>query len=216
MVLAEHKMHIRKLVVGDLRANCYIVNIGDETLVVDPGEEAARIIEELENNHDLNLRYLLLTHGHFDHVMAVDDLSVKYPHLSVLIHEDDIKLLRETTEQGLFVGKLLHKVSAEVVAVSDGSSIPFGDLNIKTMHTPGHTKGSVCYQLGDYLFTGDTIFYHTYGRIDLPWSEPSEMKDSIDKILHLPENIKILPGHGRETAVKEERDFNNKGEGEYF
>lgn len=216
MVLESEQINLRELTVGDLRTNCYIVNASNETFVVDPGEEAARIIAELEQNHQVHLRYILLTHGHFDHVMAVDDLVIKYPHVSVLIHEDDIKLLRETAEQGLFVGKKLHRVVSEVVAVSDGSEMPFGNGNIKVTHTPGHTRGSVCYQIEDYLFTGDTVFYHTYGRIDLPWSEPSEMKDSINKVLTLPESLQILPGHGKESTVGEERVFNSSGDSEYF
>lgn len=209
-------LEIKKLTVGGLRTNCYLVFKKNEGLIVDPGDDATLIIQELEKVPGINLKYLLLTHGHFDHVLAVDDLTDKYPHLSVLIHEDDIKLLRDTIGQGIFIGQKLPKVTSEVVAVSNDASIPFGDGTIKVIHTPGHTKGSVCYRIEDMLFTGDTIFYHTYGRTDLPWSEPSKIKSSIDKILLLPDSIKILPGHGIASTVAEERKFNLSGDNKYF
>lgn len=201
-------LKIEKIVVGSLKTNCYLGIFGNgEAFIVDPGDEAARIIAEIERSKASNLKYVLLTHGHYDHVLAVDDLYYKYPNTSIIIHEDDIKLMANTDKQGIYIGKRLPKVSAEVVAVSGGGVLKIADKNIEVIHTPGHTKGSVCYRLGDILFSGDTLFKGTYGRIDLPWSEPGEMKESLDKILHLPGEIRVLPGHGRETTIKEELEF---------
>lgn len=202
-------LEITQIKVGELPTNCYLVRDGKNVLVIDPGDEAAKIIEEIEKIKEVRVKYILLTHGHYDHVLAVDDLTIKYPMVSPIIHEDDIKLYQDLAEQGLYLGKLLHKQKSEVVAVSEGSSFPFGEETIKVIHTPGHTKGSVCYQLGDALFSGDTLFYHNYGRIDLPWSQPEKMKESIDKVLHLPESLRVLPGHGRETTIGEELNFSN-------
>ncbi|MDD3481020.1 MAG: MBL fold metallo-hydrolase [Patescibacteria group bacterium] len=210
-------MDLKTLKVGELPTNCYIGVLGNgDAFVVDPGDEAARIIEELEKTKGINLRYVLLTHGHYDHVLAVDDLAIKYPQASVVIHEEDIKLFQELSAQGIFVKKILHNPKAEVVAVSEGSTLKFGDEIIKIIHTPGHTKGSVCYYLGDTLFSGDTLFYHTYGRIDLPWSDPGSMKESIDKLLHLPDKTRVLPGHGKETTIGEEQKFEEVRGSEYF
>jgi len=196
------------LKVGDLNTNCYILsNRNGETAIIDPGDEAARIIEEIERTKNLTLKYVLLTHGHFDHVLAVDDLYIKYPYTSIIIANEDIDLFRNLSLQGAYVGKTLHNPKAEVVAVSEGSTLRFGDETISVIYTPGHTKGSVCFKIADSLYSGDTIFYHTRGRIDLPTSQPSSMKESIDKILRLPDKTSIYPGHGRDTTIKEEKQF---------
>lgn len=210
-------LKIFRLKVGSMPTSCYIATLPNgDTLVVDPGDEAPKIISELEKIKNLNLRYILLTHGHYDHVLAVDDLFIKYPHVSVMIHEDDIKLFRDLPAQGAYIGKILHTPKAEVVAVSSGSTVRFGDEIIKVIHTPGHTKGSVCYQLNDTLFSGDTVFYHVRGRIDLPWSDPGSMKESVDKVLALPQETEILPGHGRPTTVAEEKEIEVQEDERYF
>ena len=209
-------MDVSKLKVGDLSTNCYLVKDGSNISVVDPGDEAARIIQEIEKTEKVNVQFILLTHGHYDHILAVDDLTIKYPSATLIIHEEDVWLLKNIDKQGDYLGKIFHNLKSKVVAVSAGSTLPFGDEVVKIIHTPGHTKGSVCYLIGDLLFSGDTIFYHNYGRIDLPWSQPNKMKESIDTILHLPAKLRILPGHGRETTVGEEKNFKSYGNREYF
>lgn len=206
-----NELKIHKLVVGAIDTNCYIVESPDgEVAVIDPGDESAKIIEELEKIKNLHLRYILLTHGHFDHVLAVDDLKIKYPRADIMIHENDIYLLKNLKAQRFFVGEIYHKVESEIMAISDGSELPFFNVNIKTIATPGHTPGEVCYLLVKNLFSGDTLFYHAYGRTDLPGGDFEIMKESLRKIILLPEDIKVYPGHGRETSIKEEKNYFTK------
>lgn len=198
-------LKIQKFVVGQEKTNCYIVSLeSGETIIIDPGDDAAMLVNEIQKINKVRLKYILLTHGHFDHVMAVDDLVYKYPGVSLIIDEKDVKLLASVKKQGEYWGKSFPDVSSKATPVSDGSTLPFGSHTIEVLETPGHTKGSVCFKIENNLFSGDTIFYHTYGRIDLPWSSPADMKDSIGRVLALPKETNIYPGHGKETTVEEE------------
>lgn len=201
-------MEIKKITVGRIKTNCYIVSLENgETFLVDPGDEAEKIIIELEKIPNLNLRYILLTHGHFDHVLAVDELKERFPKTDVIIHENDLSLLRALPEQGLFVGFVLKKSKSEVVTVTNGTYLPFGEENIEVIATPGHSRGGVCYLFDKTLFSGDTIFWHTYGRTDLPESNEADLKQSLTKLLRLPEETFVYPGHGRATFIGEEKRF---------
>lgn len=199
-------MDLKKFVIGDIENNCYLLTSAGEALVVDPTGESKELLAALEESKAF-LRYILLTHGHYDHVLGVDWLKAKYPKANVIIGEDDISLLHLLREQGFYVGEILPKVHSEVVAVTEGSALPFGDEVIKVIASPGHTKGSVCYEIDGLLFSGDTLFYHTYGRIDLPFSEPGEMKESLGRLFGLDGKLRVLPGHGKETTIKEEKEF---------
>jgi len=210
------KLKIEKIVVGEIKTNCYLASIDNDLFVVDPGGDAALIIQQIEKIKEVNVRYVLLTHGHYDHILAVDDLSIKYPKASIVIHDADLELYNKLPDQGTYLGKNFHRLSATAVPMAEGSTLNFGDKKIEIIHTPGHTKGSACYIYEDVIFSGDTIFYHNYGRIDLPWSEPGSMKDSIETFLKLPEEFRILPGHGPETTVEEERKFKGFGSGKYL
>jgi glyoxylase-like metal-dependent hydrolase (beta-lactamase superfamily II) len=207
---------VNRIKVGEYRTNCYLVTNQDkETVIIDPGSEPQKIIEQLEKEKDLNVKYILLTHAHFDHVMAVDDLKFKYPKADVIIGEDDIPLLQKMSLQGLFAGEILHVPKAQVIAVSEGSLIPYGDSGIKVFSTPGHSKGGVCFQMDDILFTGDTLFYHTYGRVDLPESSIKDMRESLYKLLGMDENLIVYPGHGIETTIGQEKDYYSHNPFEY-
>lgn len=199
-------MEITKYSHGELESNCYLVTSGGEALVTDPGDRIDGLVEAIQGT-DSFLRYILLTHGHYDHVLGVDWLKKSFPTVSVVIGEGDVPLLKSLPEQGEFFGARLPEILAEPVGVTDGSILPFGDEVIKVLTTPGHTKGSVCYEVAGNIFTGDTLFYHTYGRIDLPHSEPGEMKESLKKLFALPGELKVYPGHGPTTTLKEEKDF---------
>lgn len=202
-------LRIDLIQVGELKVNCYLAydETSKEAFLVDPGDDAARIIQEIENVRNLNLRYILLTHGHFDHVMALDDLSIKYPNATTVLDGNDTILYKSLPEQGELVGKVYHNLRTRTLSISHGATLPFCDTEIKAIATPGHTRGSVCFLINNYMFSGDTLFYHTYGRIDLPYSAPSEMKESLLRLFAFPEGVIVLPGHGRKTTIGEEKKF---------
>lgn len=200
------KIDVKTYTVGSLETKTYLVTSGKEALVIDPGEESKELYLELEKK-DIFLRYILLTHGHFDHVLGLDRIKALFPDADIVIGEDDVELIKNIPAQGVFVGQKLSGVKSEPFPVADGAILPLGETSIKVISTPGHTKGSVCYLIADHLFSGDTLFYHTYGRIDLPYSEPGEMKNSLFKLFLLPEETLVLPGHGRPTTIGEEKEF---------
>jgi hydroxyacylglutathione hydrolase len=174
--------------------------------VVDPGDDVPVLVEEIDNSGDF-LRYILLTHGHFDHVLGVKKLKEKFPSANILVGEDDLALLSNLPGQTDFAGTIIPEFTESVLGVADGATLPFGDEILKVIATPGHTKGSVCYLIDEMLFTGDTLFYHNYGRIDLPHSEPGMIKESLAKIFSLDDKIQVYPGHGKSTDIKEEKNY---------
>jgi glyoxylase-like metal-dependent hydrolase (beta-lactamase superfamily II) len=200
---------IKTIKVGPYRTNCYIVSQkSGETFIVDPGADSELILEQLSSIKNLELKYILLTHAHFDHVGALTFLHQQYPKVPIYLHEADFKLFNELPEQGLFVGEIVHQVRADLEAVSDGEYLPFGDDMIRVVHSPGHTPGGVCYLLNENLFTGDTLFFETVGRTDLPYSNEFDLKKSLTKILGLSDDTKILPGHGKSSVLSHERTNN--------
>jgi hydroxyacylglutathione hydrolase len=202
-------LKIQSVKVGAERTNCYVVSLSDgTTAIVDPGAEAERILALLSGIKNLSLKYILLTHGHFDHVGAVDGIKKSFPDTPVMISEHDITLYQSVPEQGLFVAELLPQPKSELRAVQDGESLLFGNIEIEVMATPGHTPGGVCYRFGKTLFTGDTLFYHTVGRTDLPFSDDGQMETSLSKLSTLVDVVDIYPGHGRQTTLAEETKNN--------
>ena len=202
-------MDIKTLKVGAYRANCYIVSAKTgETFIVDPGADADILVAELSKIHNLKLKYILLTHAHFDHVGAINGLHAAFPDTPIYLHEADFKLFYELPEQGLFVGEFIRRIQADLEAISDGEYLPFDGEVIKVLHTPGHTQGSVSYLVSGNIFTGDTLFFETIGRTDLPYSNEAQIKGSLRKLMSLGDDIKILPGHGRPSSILHERTGN--------
>lgn len=221
-------MKIDKLVVGAIQTNCYIISSDKKnTILIDPGDEADKIIEFIDSNK-LIVKYILLSHGHFDHVLALKELISKYPETEVCISERDVELVENIREQMGYVGldSRLRESNNEEVGNDkyDGTSRPrsknidfdkflqendiieLDDLRIKIIETPGHTKGGISLLLNkEYLFTGDTLFKAGVGRTDLFGGDPEVLKKSLKKLLKLPDNIKVYPGHGEASAIGEER-----------
>lgn len=194
---------------GIFGANNYLIinEMRKEALLIDCSEYTDQLEKEL-NNYNAELKYILLTHGHFDHVMGINETKRKYPNAKVFAHFGDKNLVLGINEfmkkYGMFTETLEIPIIDEYV--QEGS---ISGNQIKIIHTPGHTRGSVCYLIDDNLFSGDTIFLEAVGRTDLDGGNFEDIKTNIEnKIFTLDENIKIFPGHGDFTSVKHEKENN--------
>jgi len=190
-------MQILGLTLGDYQTNCYIVYDDDKNaVVIDPGYSPEIILKKIRENQ-LNLQAILLTHCHFDHVGGVKGLyeAIRCP---VWINEKDLKLPSIMTN-----GNIFYTDSYE-----EGSKIMYGALEFTVLETPGHTPGSVCLQIDDVLFTGDTLFRSSCGRTDFPGGSKKDMKKSLERLAAITGNFYVLPGHGQTTTLEIERSTN--------
>ncbi len=202
-------MIVECLTVGPLMENCYI--IGDEksktAAVIDPGDEAERIVAKLKKR-GLNCEYILLTHAHVDHVSGINGV-VEATSAKVCIHKDDSLMLKAAPIQALAFGMKPFMPPRIDKYLEDGDIIDIGNLKVKVIHTPGHSAGGVCFLLENCIFVGDTIFQGSIGRTDLPGGNYDELIHSIEtKIFTLPDETIIYPGHGPETTVGYEKRYN--------
>lgn len=198
---------ITKLVVGQLQENCFILfDENKDAFVVDPGGSSENIIEAIEKN-SLNIKYILLTHGHFDHVGAVAALVEKYKAPVYLSKKDRAFLESPKEVRASAFGMQIEAADVDVF-VKDGDEIPFSGGTIKVIETPGHTLGSVCYLFENYLFAGDTLFNGSIGRTDFPESDHSLMVESLKKLKKLDDEIYVLSGHGPESQMSYEKMTN--------
>ena len=198
-------MKIYVCVVGELMTNCYIIENEEtkEVLIVDPGDNASSIIESIEGREEKPVA-ILLTHAHSDHIMAVPELRKKYD-LPVYIGEIETALLEDGARNNPFGSSEGMKADH---TVKDGDELTLAGLTMKVIHTPGHTAGSVCYyfEKEKVLAAGDTLFYHSYGRTDLPTGSGKAMFFTLKKLLNeLPGDVEVLPGHGRGTTIGYEK-----------
>jgi hydroxyacylglutathione hydrolase len=179
---------IDRLPVGPFETNCYLLScLGvPDRLLIDPGAEAQKIWEAIG---PAALRYILITHGHGDHIAALDEIRT-WTQAPVGIHRRDAWVLRRKPD----------------ILLEDGQILNWGPISVKVIHTPGHTPGGVCFLVGRFLFSGDTIFPGGHGNTDLPGADEQMILTSIhQKIFTLPEETLIYPGHGRETTVGREK-----------
>jgi glyoxylase-like metal-dependent hydrolase (beta-lactamase superfamily II) len=184
-------MLIKTIKVGDLQTNCYIVidEKSNEAVIIDPGDEASEILRELKN---LKIRYIILTHGHPDHFGAVNNIKAKTG-APLLMHPADNWFFKPDKE------------------LSEGQEIKFGEISLKVLHTPGHTKGGVCLYANGHLFSGDTLFSEAHGRTDLPGGSIEEMRKSLKRLASLPDETRVYPGHDEETTIGLEKERGTLG-----
>lgn len=194
---------------GPLQANCYLLydKEGGEAVIIDPGYNGKEFIEIL-NKKNLKLKYIILTHGHGDHIGGVAELLSTFK-TELLIHKDDEEMLTDKIKSGtVIIGYPDVNVSATVF-IKDGDELSLGDEKLIIIHTPGHTKGGVSILTGNKLFVGDTLFFGSVGRTDFPGGSFEELKNSIqNKLFTLSEDVIVYPGHGGATTIKREKNSN--------
>jgi hydroxyacylglutathione hydrolase len=191
---------------GYVSANTYIVYNENNMrgFVIDPGGNYKRIKKEAEDR-GITLEAQLLTHGHFDHCGASH--SLQQDGIKVYIHKDDAEKLHGGGN-GADIFRLPFESFTADYILNDGDVINIADIEIKVMHTPGHTSGGVCYIIGDNIFTGDTLFYLSVGRTDLPDGDAARLQQSLKKIFALEGDYNVYPGHNGETTLVFERKNN--------
>ena len=197
-------MKIIRLVPRMVGSNCYIIISDGVSAVIDPGVPSASIMQVLKDN-SAKLTSILLTHGHFDHMMGLDHLRSLNPDAEVMIHADDAELMPDGNKNAFatFFGRDRDFGVPDKLLIK-GDAIYVGKEKITVMHTPGHTRGSVCYRLGNVLFSGDTVMADGYGRCDLYSSDSYKMNITLNRLSELSSRepqIMIYPGHGESASL---------------
>lgn len=201
-------MKILSLCVGVVGTNCYIVYDEDtrEGAVVDPGDNAASILKAVREEN-IAVKYILLTHAHFDHVLAAAAVK-EATGAQLVLHEADVPYLsRDAMRDFAPYVKSYVEPAVDLVA-HEGTAVSFGGMTATYLHTPGHTPGSCTIRIGDILLTGDTMFRHECGRCDLPGGDFGQMLDSLARLAGLPGDYQVLPGHEGVSTLEEERRAN--------
>ena len=203
-------MKVNKLVMGSLSTNCYIVvdELSGLGAVIDPAVYNEELLTAVKNSGMTKLAYIFLTHGHSDHILGVYDLKAAYKDARVVIGtDDDICLTSSACSLASDLGLSQHPMHADT-CVSDNDKLQFGSTEVTVVHTPGHTPGSVCYLMGNIMFSGDTLFSRTGGRTDLFRGTQTEMMESVLKLGRLKGDFIVYPGHGPSTTLDAERKTN--------
>lgn len=204
------QIEIKSMTLGMVATNCYLI-INKETkeaLLIDPADNALRISNVIEENV-CTLKAILLTHGHFDHIMALNELKKRY-NVPVYAHEEEEDVLKQSSlNMSGMIGQI-YTAQADIY-VKDGEHLKLAGLDIIVLHTPGHTKGGVCYYLSEekVLMSGDTLFHCSIGRTDFPTGSMSQLVRSVkEQLFVLPDDVQVYPGHDSVTSIGYEKQYN--------
>lgn len=202
---------IKTYPVGQIETNCYVIyrKTIKKAVIVDPGDDEAYILEQC-SNLCVTPEAILLTHGHFDHIMAVKGIKHIFPEIPIIAGEKEKVLLYDPSENlSLNMGR---KCSVEADRyVKNGEILSVAGISIEAISTPGHTEGSLCYYIkeDEVLISGDTLFRESLGRTDFPTGNQSRIIESIkEKLFSLPDNTVVYPGHGDVTTISHEKSYN--------
>lgn len=192
--------------VGELQTNCWLLwDDGGHAALIDPGDEPFRLLRALEER-GLTLDVILLTHAHFDHMLAVPALQ-EATGAPLFVHEDDAPaLIDDEKSLTVWVGTSCRLMADRLL--KDGDTVTVGDLTLTVIHTPGHTPGSCCYAVGDWLFSGDTLFVGSVGRTDFPGGSMPVLRQSLRRLATLSDDLLLLPGHEQSGTLGREKRTN--------
>jgi glyoxylase-like metal-dependent hydrolase (beta-lactamase superfamily II) len=210
-------MVVKRLVVGLLQVNCFVVfdQISKEAIIIDPGGGAREILKFVEKNN-LKIKYIVNTHGHLDH--TYDNRKIKEATgAPLLIHKLDAEMLTSPAKNFSLVMGIIFKSPPADKLLNEGDIIEFGNISLKVLNTPGHTPGGISLFTDKVVFVGDTLFTGSVGRTDLPGGSMEELLKGIkEKLLILPDDTIVHPGHGPSTTIGRERNSNPFITGEWY
>lgn len=203
------KMKISTFILGAMHTNCYFIidEESNKTIIIDPADECDKLLNIIKERN-LTVEYIFLTHSHFDHMMALEQLR-EVTQAPLCVHEHDAEAVTnpQLSYMKQFAGVNTNCKPAERL-LHDGDTLYLNNIEIKVMHTPGHTMGSVCYFVGDNIITGDTLFKEDIGRDDLYGGDEMQLKASLKKLTSLESDYKIYPGHGSSSRLSYEKEHN--------
>ena len=196
---------IQTVTVGPIDTNCYIIfGLDVGTIVIDPGFEAEKILGVCK---DTPVTHILLTHGHYDHVSAVDDIRKKTG-AKVILHKRDEALYSNAHNMALLFGLQAEVLDSPDILMDDEKLPSSLEHDFQVIYLPGHSSGSVAYLAGKHLFCGDTLFAGSIGRTDLPGGDPYDMEGSLRKLIAFEDDLQVYPGHGSSSTLKKEKESN--------
>jgi len=198
-------LKVDRLILGAMGTNCYIVSDDDKVFVIDPGDEAHFLLKEIGNRH---IEFILLTHGHIDHIMALNEIKDRID-TNIYISELDKDMLYDPKKNlSYFLGEN-YVYKYDVKTLKDNDEIFFNNHRIKVIHTPGHTPGGLSFYVDNFLFSGDTLFRMSVGRTDFPGGDYIKLIKSIrERLFVLPSDTIVYPGHMEETTIGFEKNNN--------
>ena len=225
------ELKIMHQVTGPIETNCYLIYDSQtrEAALVDVGDVIDTLLVYIED-HDLDIKYILCTHGHYDHVIGVPDILRRFPEVKTVIHKLDyddmlvqgewvlqnmdaefIEWMKSDPETNKFFEFDAKTFGEPDILIKDGQVLPLGNFSIKAIHSPGHSPGSVCYLVDGKLLSGDVLFYRTVGRTDVQNSSREDQIKSVQRLYEiLPDSISVYPGHGQFTDIASEKTENSR------
>lgn len=200
-------MIIKTITGGMYESLSYLICEGDRAVLIDAGVKSDKVVAAA-SEMKVSIEKIILTHGHIDHIVELDNL-VQKTNAKAYIHIDDEAALTDARYNVSAYTFAAQSLNTKCEMVRDGSILRLGDLELKVIHTPGHTPGSICILAENNLFSGDTLFNFGYGRVDLPNGSFEALYSSIvDRLFSLPDDMSVYPGHGNKTTIENEKKSN--------